>query len=335
MKQPTLPIHYSQQTILPEDVKAVEKALTSNWIAGSGPTTQKFEEAIADFTGYRFAVAVSNASVGLEIAYKWYFSKMKYIYIPTLTFVATANMAYRQGLELKFADADDKTLCGYTPDVSISYAGYPLQGSGLVADDAHYLFDSMAEYGNYKARVISHHAIKTLGNSGEGGTILTNDADFDAFAREYRNHGRNSDGLTTFAGTNYRMTDIQASLLLSQLERWYQSNSRRHEIANYYRDSLAGYVELPPYHKRHSLHLFPIKFKSTEDRDRIQQQLKERGIGTQINYRPVHMQPLYQHIAADCPVAEDHFARSLSIPIHLNLGEVELNYIVESIKELL
>lgn len=244
-------------------------------------------------------------------------------------------MAYRQGLELKFADADDKTLCGYTPDVSISYAGYPLQGSGLVADDAHYLFDSMAEYGNYKTRVISHHAIKTLGNSGEGGTILTNDADFDAFAREYRNHGRNSDGLTTFAGTNYRMTDIQASLLLSQLDRWYQNNSRRHEIANYYRDSLAGYVELPPYHKRHSLHLFPIKFKSTEDRDRIQQQLKERGIGTQINYRPVHMQPLYQYIAADCPVAEDHFARSLSIPIHLNLGEVELNYIVESIKELL
>lgn len=324
-------IHYSQQRILPEDVAALKKVLNSGWIAGSGPKTKEYEEAVADFTGYRFAIAVNSATAGLEICYKWYFSGLKYVYIPTLTFVATANVAYRQGLGIKFADADDKTLAGYTPDVSVSYAGYPLQGDGLVADDAHYLFRDMAQYGRYKARVLSHHAIKTLGNSGEGGTILTDDEEFAMFALEYRNHGRDSNGLTVFAGSNCRMTDIQAALLLEQLSRWDSENSMRHEIAQYYRESLRGVVELPPYHKRHSLHLFPIKLRNNDERDAVQLSLLNKGIGTQINYRPVHMQPLYQHIQCECPVSEDHFNRSVSIPMHLNLRHDDLVDIVSEI----
>lgn len=323
-------INYSQPNLNEEDVKAVQAVLTSNWLT-TGPKTQEWEESVANFCGYRFAISVANATVGLMVAYEWYFNKVKYVFVPTLTFVATANMALRQGLGIKFADSDDKTLCGYTPDISVSYGGYPLSGRGLVADEAHYFYENMSEYGDYKARVISHHAVKPLA-CGDGGTILTNDADFAKFAIEYRNHGRDAMGLTTFPGSNLRMTDIQAALLLSQLDRWHVTNSIRHEIAQFYQRELFGYVELPPYHKRHALHLFPIKLQTTEQRDKLQDELKQRGIGTQIHYRPVHQQPLYQHTYADCPVADDHFARSLSIPLHVGLKQNELNYIVESIK---
>lgn len=256
---------------------------------------------------------------------------MKYIFVPTLTFVATANVAHRQGLDIKFTDADDKTLCSYSPDVSVSLAGFPLSGRGLVADEAHYLFENMSDYGEYKARVISHHSVKPL-SSGDGGTILTNDADFAQFALEYKNHGRDANGMALFPGTNARMTDIQAALLISQLDRWHETNSRRHEIAWQYMDALRGYVELPPYHKRHALHLFMIKLPSTEKRDALQGYLKDRGIGTQIHYRPVHQQPLYRHIYADCPIADDHFARSLSIPMHVGLNDQDIQFIIESIK---
>ena len=289
---------------------------------------------MAEFTGHRFCVGVSNATAALEIAYSYYFANRKWVFIPTLTFVATANVAYRQGVEIKFSDADDKTLCTYSPDVSISLGGYPLSGQGLIADESHYLFPDMAGWANYKARVLSHHAVKPL-SSGEGGSILTDDSDFYEYALEYRQHGRNKDGLTIFPGNNVRMTDIQAALLLSQLERWNETNARRHEIAQYYNTELRGYVELPPYHKRHSLHLYMIKLKSSEERDELQLHLAKHGIGTQIHYKPVHQQPLYQHLYADCPVADDHFARSLSIPMHVGLTDGDTRFVVSTIKEYL
>ena len=272
----------------------------------------------------------------MEIAYKWYFAGRKWVFIPTLTFVATANMAYRQGLDIKFADSDDRTLNGYSPDVSVCYGGYPLSGRGLVSDEAHYIYENMGGYNDrdYKASVISTHAVKPL-SSGEGGTILTNDEEFALFANEYRSHGRDENGLTVFAGHNFRMTEMQAALLLSQLDRWHEMNARRHEIAQYYRTELAGYVELPPYHKRHSLHLFPIKLPSTQMRDELRIYLKEKGIGTQIHYKPVHQQPLYQHIYADCPIADDQYARSLSLPMHVGLNDDEIKYVANSIKEAL
>ena len=288
---------------------------------------------MASFTGHRFCVGVSSATAGLEIAYSYYLANRKWVFIPTLTFVATANVAYRQGLEIKFSDADDKTLCTYSPDVSISLAGYPLSGQGLIADESHYLFPDMAGHcSGYKARVLSFHSVKPLA-AGEGGCILTDDADFYEYALEYRQHGRDQNGLTVFAGNNTRLTDIQAALLLSQLNRWHETNARRHEIAQYYNEVLRGYVDLPPYHKRHSLHLYMIKLKSTEVRDDLRNHLEESGIGTQVHYRPVHQQPLYRHIYADCPVADDHFARSLSIPIHTALDEQDLTRITTAIKE--
>lgn len=337
-KNPRLPIHYSQPTILPEDVKAVERVLNSGWIAGNGPETKRFEDAIAEFTGFKHAIAVCNATAGLFIAASWYLAnstKLKWAFVPTLTFVATANVVNQQGVAIKFADADPLLKTCQTFDMSVSYGGYPLMGNGLIADDAHYLFSDMARVGSYKCRVISMHAVKNIGNSGEGGTILTDDDNFARYAREYRNHGRNEQGLTTFAGLNFRWTDIQAALALSQLQRWEQDNYRRHEIAKYYREQLSGLVELPVHHKRHSYHLFPILFESKEKRDSVQAFLAGAGIGTQIHYRPAHTQPLYQYLNAECPVAEDHYARSLSIPMSSYLNDDEIEYVITSIKQAL
>jgi perosamine synthetase len=70
-------------------------------------------------------------------------------------------------------------------------------------------------------------------------------------------------------------------------------------------------------------------------RDELRIYLKEKGIGTQIHYKPVHQQPLYQHIYADCPIADDQYARSLSLPMHVGLNDDEIKYVANSIKEAL
>lgn len=342
-------IRYNQPNLTTADRRAVADLLNEPgaWIAGNGPKVAEYEERVAAYTGADFAVAMANASVALEVVYLYYFgATQRPIEVPALSFAATAlslqrarrlvGHSYRP---IKFVDCDSWWGITETPDISVSFGGKPLESTGLVADDAHYFFPNMFEGNLYKCRVLSHHAIKPL-TCGEGGTILTNDEDLYHTARSLRSHSRNWAGwASTELGTNYRMTDIQATLLLSQLDHYEDDLALRQYLAKTYIENLelpAGECPwlMPVFERWHSYHLFSLQFVSGEIRAAVEKALREQGVETQRHYRPIPLLPAFlgQH-EGEFSNATKRYTRALSLPMHTGLSPKDVRRICNIIKD--
>jgi perosamine synthetase len=193
--------------------------------------------------------------------------------------------------------------------------------------------------------VFSFHPVKHI-TTGEGGVVLTNDPDCYERLRKYRNHGISKDANEIdmsigpwyyemqCLGYNYRITDFQCALGLSQLKKLDAWISRRREIAQLYDNAFANNEDLiTPYQadfSRSAYHLYPIQIRGKEGvRRRIFERLREQNIGVQVHYIPVHMQPYYRDelgfAANDFPIAKEYYERALSLPIFPKMtdGDVE------------
>jgi len=205
------------------------------------------------------------------------------------------------------------------------------------------------------ACVFSMHPVKII-TTGEGGVLTTNNEAIHKMAEMLRSHGMTRDaGLMLERnqgpwyyeqhrlGFNYRMTDIQAALGVSQLKRVDDYVNRRREIASYYLKSLRELpIILPQEEQLHSSswHLFVIqvKEKSKISRDELFTALREAGIGVNVHYIPVHTQPFYREKGfrvGDFPKAEKYYSRAITIPLYPTLTKVEQDYIITTLKKLL
>ncbi len=215
--------------------------------------------------------------------------------------------------------------------------------------------------------VYSFHPVKHVA-MGEGGAIVTNDDDLAARLRLFRNHGMTKTGYVQkdmaeapdgaanpwyyemqALGYNYRITDIQAALGLSQLARLDWSVSRRNELAFCYHRLLEQIFpdgEVRPLHTRgdvvHAYHLFVVAIdfeKRGVSRAAVMNHLRKAGIGTQVHYVPVPLQPYYREYAktgpGDFPGAEAYYARALSLPMYPDLCEGDLERVVEQLRQIL
>jgi UDP-4-amino-4,6-dideoxy-N-acetyl-beta-L-altrosamine transaminase len=196
--------------------------------------------------------------------------------------------------------------------------------------------------------VFSFHPVKMI-TTGEGGAIMTNDKGLDDKIALLRSHGitkdvsqfkNESDGDWYYEqqalGFNYRLTDIQAALGISQLKRLDSFVVKRREIAKRYLSELQD-ITLPYQHPdtNSSWHLFVIQVKN---RKAIQQRLKGQGIGSQIHYIPVVSQPYYQdmgHNIKQYPATDVYYQSALSIPLYCDFSSVEQELVISSIKALL
>ncbi len=196
--------------------------------------------------------------------------------------------------------------------------------------------------------VFSFHPVKHLA-TGEGGMITTNDKDLYDRIRRLRSHGITKDSkyLTENHGDwyyemhelshNYRLTDFQAALGISQLKRADEGLRRRTEIAAKYISEL-GHIDditfpLLPSNIKHAYHLFIIE---VPNRKEFYDYLKLQGIFAQIHYIPVHLQPYYRQFGTkkgDFPEAEDYYEHCISLPMYPSLSEDEQNYVIEKIKK--
>ena len=186
--------------------------------------------------------------------------------------------------------------------------------------------------------VFSFHPVKMI-TTGEGGAILTNDKKLDKALNLLRTHGitkdpdmfiNNSDGDWYYEqqslGFNYRLSDIQAALGISQLRRIDSFVAKRREIADYYFNNLDK--ELLPYQHpdtNSSWHLFVIQ---TKNRKKLFNHLKNNGVQTQVHYIPVYSQPFYKHEIQSN--AEKFYERCLSLPIYFDLSCYEYKQVVKS-----
>lgn len=200
--------------------------------------------------------------------------------------------------------------------------------------------------------IFSFHPVKII-TTGEGGMALTNDNALAASMDLLRSHGitRNPaqmegapDGPWYYQqiglGFNYRMTDIQAALGASQMERLDGYIARRHEIAARYDDALKTLPVVTPWRdpQAHSaLHLYVIQVEAARHRA-IFEGLRARGIGVQLHYIPVHTQPHYRRMGfrhGDFPEAERFYGRAISLPIYATLSDTQQDQIVRALVETL
>jgi perosamine synthetase len=369
-------IPYGKQWVDEADIQAVANVLRSDWLT-TGPVVEAFEKAIANFVGAKYAIAVSNGTAALHAAmYAANIVKDSEVIVPPMTFAATANSIVFQGGKPVFSDVTSETLlldhCQLEKKISkktkaivaVDYAGQPCnydelqkiaQSNNLIliSDACHALG---AKYNNKNVgsladlTVFSFHPVKHI-TTGEGGMVVTNNLDFAEKIRRFRNHGIGTDHRQrTETGTwyyemldlgyNYRLTDFQCALGLSQLRKLPNWIERRREIAKLYDEAFAGYQFVAPLktNKRcyHAYHLYVIK-TSMVDRAELFSCLRKRGIGVNVHYIPVHLHPFYQRTFGTspglCPVAEEAYKSILSLPMFPAMTDYDVSKVINDVKE--
>jgi UDP-4-amino-4,6-dideoxy-N-acetyl-beta-L-altrosamine transaminase len=202
--------------------------------------------------------------------------------------------------------------------------------------------------------VFSFHPVKII-TTGEGGMAMTNDQNLDARMKLFRSHGvtrdenfmtHPSDGAWYYQqidlGYNYRMSDIQAAIGFQQTKRINNYISRRHSIAEYYDKSFQDVPinipwQLPNTYS--SYHLYVVTLDESinfEQRSRIFNLLRAKGIGVNLHYIPVHTHPYFESLGfkkGDFPVSENYYNRAISLPMYPTLLDVEQDLVIKSIKE--
>ena len=204
--------------------------------------------------------------------------------------------------------------------------------------------------------VFSFHPVKII-TTAEGGMVVTNNVDLAQKMDLYRSHGvtrnpqlmmKETEGPWYYQqvdlGFNYRMTELQAALGVSQLYRLHEFVSKRHQIAQRYNEILHNLPVVLPYQLPQTysgLHLYVIRIqldRIKKSRKEIFESLRAKNIGVNVHYIPVHTQPYYQAMGftvGDFPQAEAYYEAAISLPMYPDLSEDQLNYIYQSLKEVL
>jgi dTDP-4-amino-4,6-dideoxygalactose transaminase len=363
------------------DVEAVAAALRSGWLT-TGPRVEAFEAAVARLVGAAHAVAVSSGTAALHCAaFAAGVGPGDEVVVPALTFAASANAVLYLGGTPVFADVRPDTLTVDPDDVAarlsprtravvaVDFAGQPAaldalaalardRGLALIEDAAHSLG---AEYRGRRVGSIadlttfSFHPVKHV-TTGEGGLVTTGDAELARRLRRFRNHGletefreRDARGLEyspmVDLGFNYRLTDLQCALGLSQLGRLEALLERRAGIARRYRaelGDLAG-LALPAVEPgvRHAWHIFPVLLdlaRLRADRRTVLAALRAEHIGAAVHYVPVYWHPYYQargYARGLCPRAEEAWARLLTLPLFPSMTEGDVDDVLAAVRKVL
>lgn len=376
------PLPYGRQYVDQSDIDAVSKVLEGEYLT-TGPKIDEFELQIAKYTNSKFAVAVNSGTSALDIAVGALDLPTGSEIITTpLTFAASANCALYHNHTPIFADIDPQTY-NISPSeiekkitkkttaiVYVDYAGQPCDideireiaqkyNLYLIEDAAHafgatYKGKKIGSFANMTE--FSFHPVKHI-TTGEGGAITTDDPTLANKLRLLRTHGidRSDSARKNFGnpsayvydmvtlGRNYRITDIQCALGISQLKKIDLFLNRRKEIAKLYNDLFEETDDLiTPFVKsdrESAFHLYPILLPKKSNRDIIFSKLREMGIGVNVHYIPTYKFTYYKkrfNIKDSLfPNTEEVYSRLLTIPMYYGLTDEEVQFVASSIKSLI
>lgn len=394
-------IPYGKQFIDDDDIAAVIKALKSDFLT-SGPVVEQFEQAFADFVGAKHAIVVSNATAALHLSMRVanIGSGDRVITSPN-TFLSSANCAAFVGATPDFCDINPQTynMCPQSLQakwqrdikaiIPVAYAGQSADmpaiaeiardhGALVIEDACHgtgggFQVDgkSYRQGGHPWAdiTIFSFHPVKTL-TTGEGGILVTDNAQWAVKARQLRSHGMSRDPATFTGlanedpglsergpwyyemqelGYNYRITDLQCALGLSQLKKLPDFIKRRQAIVARYNQAFADleHLSTPALLRQEdrdhiSWHLYTTRInfaKLGKTRSQVMLELREQGVGSQVLYIPVHLQPWYRETygyqAGKCPEAEAYYKETLSLPLYPSMSDGEQEHVITAIQDLL
>lgn len=364
-------IPYGHQYIDQKDINEVVKVLKSDWLT-QGPRVEEFEKAVAKYCGAKYAVAVSSGTAALYVAYKAVGIKEGDEIITTpLTFAGTANMFVFCGAKPVFVDVEKDTL-NINPDligkaitsktkaiVPIDFAGQPCNYDKIlkiakkrklmVIEDAAHALGS--KYKNRKVgsftdmTILSFHPVKTI-TTGEGGMVLTDSKDLYEKSKLARNHGmakRPEKGGWYYEikepSFNFRITDMQCALGVSQLKKIDKFIQQRIKIVSLYNDAFKNFdgIKTPTEkdYAKSAWHIYTIQVKSSV-RKKIFDDLRKQGIGVQVHYIPLHFQPFYKNKygfkKGDFPVAEEYYNGAITLPLFPDMSFEDVKMVIKSVK---
>lgn len=369
-------IPYGRQVIDDEDIEEVVKVLKNDLIT-TGPKIREFEEALCDTTGAKHTTVVSSGTSALDIAVRTLDLPPGSEVITTpFTFVATSNCILHNNLRPVFADIEAETRninpesvrSRITKDtkaiIYVDYAGHPCRmkeireiadehGLRLVEDACHALG---AEYDGRRVgtfadmTVFSFHPVKHI-TTGEGGAIATDSEELDTRLKMLRHHGITKDSPEGIEqgidyaydikvlSCNYRITDLQCALGISQLAKLESFIDRRSQLAKMYDEGLRNseHVDTPEVDRnvRHAWHLYTVLLKG-KSRNKLFTHMRKNGVGVHVHYIPTYRFSYYRgrfNISPkDFPVTEDVFQRILTLPLHPSLDRQNINLICDKME---
>jgi len=370
-------ITYGKQFIDEEDIKEVINILKANFLT-TGPKVKEFEEKFAEYVGSKYAVAVSSGTAALHLSCMAVnLGKNEELITTPMTFVASANCALYVGAKPVFVDINEQGLIDVDKIeenitkktkviIPVHYTGLPCNlkkiqeiaqkyNLSVIEDACHAL---SAKYKSSKIGdckysdmcCFSFHPVKHI-TTGEGGMITTNSRDLYEKLKMLRTHGitknpnkylRESKGPWYHEmqelGFNYRLTDIQCALGISQLNKINRFIEKRREIAWKYDKSFENNKDIEIIKENQNqfnpYHLYVIKVKNKETRLKLFNYLKQKGIFCQVHYIPVYWHPYYQRLSYKkgiCPKSEEFYEKIISLPIYPTLKEEEQESIIREI----
>ena len=372
-------IPYGHQWIDEDDIEEVVKVLRSDWIT-TGPKIEEFENALCKYIGCEYAVAVNSGTSALDIAVQSMgLPDGSEVITTPFTFVATSNAILYNNLKPVFADICSDTF-NIDPEeirkkisrdtraiIYVDYAGQPCDIKAIkeIADefDLYLIEDAShaigAEYegtkvGNFAdLTIFSFHPVKHI-TTGEGGAVVTGDEELYERLLLLRNHGIDKDAQNRYGpdaswaydmkylGRNYRITDFQAALGVSQLKKLDGFIRRRVEIAEIYNEAFEDLPEIEtPVVKPHvkpAWHIYTVLLDSI-NRNEFFRKMRERNIGVNVHYIPVYHFSYYRkHFnfnPKDFPVTEEVFNRIVTLPLFPKMEDEEVTYVIDTIKEMI
>ncbi len=375
-------IYYGHQYIDEDDIQAVVDVLRSDFLT-CGPKITELERKLCDLTGARYAVVCSNGTAALHIAALVAgVGEGDEVITTPITFAASANCALYCGARPVFADIDPATYNidpkkveeAITPRtkavVAVDYTGQSADLSPLlkicrehsltlIEDGAHVIgtkYQGQMNGSIADMTMFSFHPVKTV-TGGEGGVILTNEESLYKKLLLFRSHGITRDAAQmkhepdgpwyyeqVDLGYNYRMTDMQAALIISQLDKLPVFSKRRKEIVDRYNAAFSKLPELFVQQEipesdttRHLYILRMIPEKLKIDRRQFFEALEAENVCCNVHYIPVYYFPYYESLGYHkglCPNAEKLYEEILSLPLYYAMSDADVESVIEAVTKI-
>lgn len=374
-------IGYGHQYIDDADIQAVVEVLKSDYLT-CGPKIDEAEKKLCEVTGAKYAVLIANGTAALHATmFAAGVGPGDEVITTPITFAASANCVLYCDAKPVFADINPKTynidpdsvekcITGKTKAViAVDFTGQAVEikrireicnqhGLIFVEDAAHSLgtkYNGESVGGLADMTEFSFHPVKTC-TAGEGGAITTNNAEMykklllfraHGITRDQKEMGKVAEGDWYYQqialGYNYRITDIQAALLSSQLDKLDMFAERRKKLVKKYDEAFSGIAEItlqeeiPESDTVRHLYILQFNLEMLKcGRREIFEALQAEGVGVNVHYIPIYTFPYYQSLGYkmnSCPKAERLYERIMSIPLYYSLSDEQQSKIVEAVKK--